>query len=448
VKRTNAKVLISFIIVLLFIPGASLSAGYVQAAGAVQGSESALTGVCYGPFRDGQNPNWAPYPSETNLRDDMPILTNMTSVIRTYGVSNGLDTIVPIANEFDLPVSPGAWLSSNREANENELAKLTTLAQTYELESVIVGSEVVLRYEKGWDTLNETELLAYLSRVKSNVSAPVTTGEPWHVWTAHPDLVDAVDFILIHVHPYWEGVPVEDAAQYVLDKYELIQVTYPQKQVVVGETGWPSEGLSQGGAVPGVANQERFMTDFLRLAREHGVSFYYFEAFDESWKSESNGVGPHWGFYHANRTAKHVIDSVLPAILQFDTGNGTYPTLNGTHTGTMTPNHDIVVKRLVTYPCPGTGGHSDYVTFGNESWSVTAQWRGYAQARDWQIITFNETFVLFKDETYNYTIRTGSYPQIHHIQTLATPDGVMTCDSFIDANGHRHSDWLPAIRLE
>ena len=59
--------------------------------------------------------------------------------------------------------------------------------------------------------------------------------------------------------------------------------------------------------------------------------------------------------------------------------------------------------------------------------------------------------MLFKDETYNYIIRTGSNPQIHHTQTLVTPitpKEVMTCDSFIDANGHRRSDWLPAIRLE
>jgi exo-beta-1,3-glucanase (GH17 family) len=218
VKGTKAQVLALFIMVLLLIPGASLSAICTQAAGEVRGNESALTGVCYGPFRDGQNPNWGPYPSETDLRDDMPILTNMTGAIRTYGVSNGLDKIVPIANEFDLPVSPGAWISGYRDVNEEEIAKLITLAQTYEVESVIVGNEVVLSYEQGWDTLNETELLAYLARVKSNVSVPVTTGEPWHVWAAHPDLVEAVDYILIHVHPYWEGVPVENAAQYVIDK--------------------------------------------------------------------------------------------------------------------------------------------------------------------------------------------------------------------------------------
>jgi hypothetical protein len=228
----------------------------------------------------------------------------------------------------------------------------------------------------------------------------------------------------------------------------LIQATYPQKQVVIGETGWPSGGLPQGEAVPGLENQQQFMEEFLRLAFEKGISFYYFEAFDESWKSESNGVGPHGGFYYSNRTAKHAIDSVLPSVFQFETGEGTYPSTKGTHTGTITPNHDLIVTRLITYPCAGTGGHSEEVTFRNDSWSVTAQWSGYAQARDWQTITFNETVVLFQDETYHYTIHTGSYPQIHHTPTLVTADGTMTCDTFIDANGQRHPDWIPAIRLE
>ena len=56
--------------------------------------------------------------------------------------------------------------------------------------------------------------------------------------------------------------------------------------------------------------------------------------------------------------------------------------------------------------------------------------------------------MLIKNETYNYTIRTGSYPQIIHEQNITTSDGsLITCEEFIDANGKKYDDWIPAIKL-
>ena len=133
-------------------------------------------------------------------------------------------------------------------------------------------------------------------------------------------------------------------------------------------------------------------------------------------------------------------------ILGFDTGSGTYPSISGTHKGTITPNQTIIATKLYTYPYEGTGGHTEYARIWNKTWNATATWDGYAS--DWHNITFNNPVVLLSNETYNYTIRTGSYPQIHHNKTLTVPDGEITCTKFIDANGKIYYDWIPAIRLE
>ena len=123
-----------------------------------------------------------------------------------------------------------------------------------------------------------------------------------------------------------------------------------------------------------------------------------------------------------------------------------YPSISGTHNGTITPNQTITVSTLYTYPCAGTGGHAEYVRIWNDTWAgKEAHWRGYQH--DWHNISFNEPFTLVKDEVYNYTIRTGSYPQIHHNKTLTVPDGEITCTKFIDANGKVYYDWIPAIML-
>ena len=110
------------------------------------------------------------------------------------------------------------------------------------------------------------------------------------------------------------------------------------------------------------------------------------------------------------------------------------------------PTKTIIATKLYTYPCGDTGGHTEYARIWNKTWNATATWDGYAS--DWHNITFDNPVVLLPNKTYNYTIRTGSYPQIIHNQTHTTLDGsFINCTEFIDANGKKYDDWIPAIKL-
>jgi len=133
--------------------------------------------------------------------------------------------------------------------------------------------------------------------------------------------------------------------------------------------------------------------------------------------------------------------------LVFDTGTGTYPSIAGTHNGTITTNVTIEVSQLYTYPCEGTGGHTEHVIIRNESGVIIAEtdWNGYQV--DGHNITFDVPFELVANATYDYTIRTGSYPQIIHADSKAVAGGTITCDTFVDTNGNEYEDWIPAIRF-
>jgi parallel beta-helix repeat protein len=144
-------------------------------------------------------------------------------------------------------------------------------------------------------------------------------------------------------------------------------------------------------------------------------------------------------------TNKDYLPLIAPPI--FDTSKGDYPSISGTHNGTIKLNQTINVSKIYTYPCVGTGGHTEYVKIWNSTdWNVTATWNGYTG--DWHDLTFNNSFTLYENETYNYTIVTGSYPQIIHSQSHNATGGVITCAEFVDANGKRHEGWIPAIRLD
>jgi len=133
----------------------------------------------------------------------------------------------------------------------------------------------------------------------------------------------------------------------------------------------------------------------------------------------------------------------------FDTGASEkpYPSIFGTHTGKIKPNHDVNVTKMYTYSCSGTGGHSKYVRIHGVSLDVNATWGSY-QSGDYHYITFDDSFTLKANVMYNYTIITGSYPQIHHTANLSTPTGFITCSEFVDGNGKRYKEGVPAIKLE
>jgi parallel beta-helix repeat protein len=134
---------------------------------------------------------------------------------------------------------------------------------------------------------------------------------------------------------------------------------------------------------------------------------------------------------------------VYPPI--FDTGEGSYPSISGTFTGTITPSRNLTVSTLYTYNCEGTGGHTKSIQlYENTTLIASGVWSGYQG--DWHNITFTEV-TLLKNHEYRYIIETGSYPQIIHEPSWNATGGVITCEEFVDINGKQHKGWIPAIRL-
>ncbi len=157
-------------------------------------------------------------------------------------------------------------------------------------------------------------LTSFVHQVRGATGRPVATAEPWHIWTGPEgsNLAAAVDLLLVHVHPYWEGVPATSAAAYVAQRWSEVVRLHPHKPVWIGETGWPDAGPANGAAVPGAAEQRIVLNSWTALARELGIRWFVFEAFDKPWKIEG-GAGPHWGLMTADRALKAPLAEWLAA---------------------------------------------------------------------------------------------------------------------------------------
>ena len=258
-------------------------------------------GLAYSGFQRDQDPTKKRFPTQEELATDMALLAKVTNGIRTY-TSTENPNVPELAAHVGLKVTAGAWLDTREENNEKEIQALVqSVRENSNVNRVIVGNEAILRGD-----VTVRDAIRYIKQVRGKVRVPVSTAEPWHIWMRYPELARNVDFITIHLLPYWEGVPVDQAVNYVLDRYEEVQRTYPRKKVVIGEIGWPSQGDRRDGAIASVENQAAFVRAFLERTIDQDLDYYFMEAFDQPWKQEHEGrAGAYWGVFHADRTAKY-----------------------------------------------------------------------------------------------------------------------------------------------
>jgi exo-beta-1,3-glucanase (GH17 family) len=262
--------------------------------------------VSYAPFRGAQNPlNPALHIDAAQIAEDLAQLAEITNCVRTYSVDNGVDQVPALAAKVGLKVIQGIWLGSNRAKNRQQIETAVGLVKANPgvISSVVVGNEVLLRGE-----MTASDLAALIRSVKAQVGpqVPVTYADVWEFWLRYREVYDAVDFVTIHILPYWEDFPIRAkyAAAHVDAIRKRMAVAFPDKEILIGETGWPSTGRMREGALPSRTNQARVVSEILDLARKEGFRVNLIEAYDQPWKRRLEGtVGGYWGLIDETQRA-------------------------------------------------------------------------------------------------------------------------------------------------
>ncbi len=259
-----------------------------------------LASVSYAPFEGSSHPDAGGKARVAQIRADLKMLAPLTRAVRTYSATGGVELVPGIASEFGLRVTAGAWIDKNQDRNEREIHSVIDLAKRHSnVNGIIVGNETIFRGEQ-----KVADLIQMIQRVKRSTSVPVTTGEIWHVWIEHPELVSAVDYIAAHILPYWEGFSEGQAVDQAVLIYDKLRQAYPGKRIVIAEFGWPSAGYNLKSANPGRIEQAVALRDFVSRAEAYGIDYNIVEAIDQPWKIFEGGVGPYWGIFDASRQPK------------------------------------------------------------------------------------------------------------------------------------------------
>jgi exo-beta-1,3-glucanase (GH17 family)/cellulose synthase/poly-beta-1,6-N-acetylglucosamine synthase-like glycosyltransferase len=259
-----------------------------------------LASISYAPFEGSAHPDSGAKARAAQIRADLKLLAPLTRSVRTYSSTGGVELVPGIATEFGLRVTAGAWVDKNQDRNDREIRSVIELTKRHSnINGIIVGNETIFRGEQ-----KVSDLIQMIQRVKRATNVPVTTGEIWHVWIEHPELVSAVDYIAAHILPYWEGFSETQAVDQAVLIYDKLRKAYPGKRIVIAEFGWPSAGYNLKNANPGRIDQAVVLRDFVTRAEAYGIDYNIVEAIDQPWKIFEGGVGPYWGVFDAARNPK------------------------------------------------------------------------------------------------------------------------------------------------
>ncbi len=311
--------------------------------GIKQAKKDLLSGVskaiCYSGFRTGQHPDrgdGAVNPSYDEVMEDLKLLSEGPGfkLIRIYDSGENSEIVLRVIkeNNIDIKVMLGIWLkaelsnhltcswlsepipeeelSQNKELNKLEIEKGIELANEYKdiVVAVNVGNEALVDWND--HKVATDTIISYVKQVQHSIEQPVTVADNYRWWADHgTDLAAAVDFVSLHIYPVWEGKDINEGMSYSIANFEEVRRNLPNTKFVITEAGWPSVA-SEFGQRASEKKQLQYYNEFMTWTDEMNITTFWFEAFDEDWKGETNnvmGAEKHWGLYTVDRKPKKVM---------------------------------------------------------------------------------------------------------------------------------------------
>jgi exo-beta-1,3-glucanase (GH17 family) len=287
--------------------------------------------INYSGYRTGQSPRTGIYPSFDEILEDLKMLEPDFYYLRLFDCSVHAYRVLEVieTNKLDFKVMLGLSLAAEANyenhpyfyqfstkqlhqhnlINEDRINEIIQLGNKYEkiCSAISIGNEVQSPWVNNF--IPEKRLVEITKQIQQNTNLPVTFCEEYQYWIEGLEsLGEALDIISMHSYPAWRNIPIHDASQELINNYQEVKKKYPDKQVMITETGWPTS--SHGAKIKvedaTVDNQKIYNETVTKWAVENDVLLYIFEAFDEPWKGQNDPLEPekNWGIYTVNRKKK------------------------------------------------------------------------------------------------------------------------------------------------
>jgi exo-beta-1,3-glucanase (GH17 family) len=276
--------------------------------------------AAFSPYVGDLNPDQGAHPSRELINELLDKLVKETRFrcIMTYGVMNGLEYVFAAAEARNLKVIAIIWLDNDVAVNTQSINSGIEVARAFPqtILKLSCGSEVRTRHGNAFDG----EITRCIDSLrKAGVTQPITTIDTWwewcnRSWPCKPSSFGkSVDWIGTNIFPWWENkhskifpcVPAKKAADFHIARLKDLRKTYPKKDVILTEFGWPNGPAGgteynvhtkQHCGVAGRKNQMKVVNQTFKKLAQKNWSGVVFEAFSENWKPSNEGsFGSYWG---------------------------------------------------------------------------------------------------------------------------------------------------------
>lgn len=260
--------------------------------------------------------------SQEEANQDVLLLSRITSKIRTYSTRCNQARYLLEAiqrTKVQLTVSVGVWIGPNQLQNMLEMENTLRIVEEFPeelIKSIFVGNEV--RYRNDIPEEDHINLIKSLKHHMATIGKKIPVGTSEHGSAITSTLAQECDIIGVNTTPFHDRVPVHLAADWILELMEqkVRPLVPPSTQIVISELGWPYNGGRNGAAKANPRRYNRFLKSWLCQAAPHirgKYEWYYFEAFDEEWRSRLPGKASwdrHWGIFSSEKQLK--ANAILP----------------------------------------------------------------------------------------------------------------------------------------
>ncbi|CEQ41231.1 SPOSA6832_02916 [Sporobolomyces salmonicolor] len=240
-----------------------------------------------------------------NVTEDIQLMSQLTTRLRTYGSACNQTQLLLQAiqdTKVNMTVWIGAYIGTNTTVNAQQQQMIIDAINIYgtdHISGITIGNEC---------------FRTQLDALKLPKTLPVGTADAGSVFTTA--LADGSDYIMANVHPWFGGVPIDQAAGWTWEYFTENDVAVAAKSKTpsggavtsyIAETGWPTasmtpENATLGAAVSGVPELQTFIDTYPCQANANNSHYFYFEP----WKEEYGGVEPYWGLFDYNKILKNI----------------------------------------------------------------------------------------------------------------------------------------------
>ncbi|CAE7136729.1 unnamed protein product [Rhizoctonia solani] len=275
--------------------------------------------------------------TQANVTEDIQLLSQLTTRIRLYGADCNQTALVLQAiqdTKVNLEVFVGIYVNEDDTAytRQRDLIKdAITKYGTDHIAGVSVGNEYILNSvtAAGDTTATGTAGLAAAAKLVEKIkdtrdmlagmslskNLPVGTSDAGSYFNT--PLLEAIDYGLANVHPWFAHTTIDDAAGWTYDFFQQNNIAQAnavanKPTMYIAETGWPTKSSSvaaqtNGAAEASVANLQKFMDTFVCASNTNQTNYFFFEFKDEPWKDALyGGVEGWWGVFDADKKLKDV----------------------------------------------------------------------------------------------------------------------------------------------